>query len=237
MSCKLFMKELLEDVYMEKKDLTSWVGQKKKEYPLLKSNSSNTLKMRDIVCELGFKMKGKDCIVTTGVGNHQMVAASISMESSAKNVVQWKSRYHGCWTSFRDWCPFCLSRKNIICIDGDGSFLMSANELGTISEYNIPIKIILLDNERLQMVHTWQNLFYNKNYVSTELKNPNFKYLLKAYGIKTFSCSSKTTIKRTIEKILKHDGPAFGHFKVEAEHCLPFVKPGCSLDDMLLEKI
>lgn len=238
MSCKLFMKQLQEDVYMEKKDLTSWVDQKKKEYPLLRSDISNTVKMKDIVSELGFKMKGKDCIVTTGVGNHQMVAAQhFQWNHPQKLLTSGSLGTMGVGLPFAIGAHFACPEKNIICIDGDGSFLMSANELGTISEYNIPIKIILLDNERLQMVHTWQNLFYNKNYVSTELKNPNFKYLLKAYGIKTFSCSSKSTIKRTIEKILKHDGPAFGHFKVKAEHCLPFVKPGCSLDDMLLEKI
>jgi acetolactate synthase-1/2/3 large subunit len=235
MDCKYFMREMHKHLIMEKKDTTDWIKNKKKEYPLYQSDSSKNLKMRDIVHELGIGMKGKDCIVTTGVGNHQMVAAQhFQWNYPQKLLTSGSLGTMGVGLPFAIGAYFACPKKNIICIDGDGSFLMSANELGTISEYNIPIKIILLDNERLQMVHTWQNLFYNKNYISTELKNPKFNLLGKAYGIKTFSCSSKHTMKETLEKITQYEGPVLGHFKVESEHCLPFVKPGCSLDDMLL---
>ena len=235
MDCKYFMNELQQDLMMEKKDITNWINNKKKEYPLHRYDTSESVKMKDIIHELGMRMRGKDCLVTTGVGNHQMVAAQHFQWNHPQKLLSSGSLgTMGVGLPFAIGAYFACPKKNIICIDGDGSFLMSANELGTISEYNIPIKIILLDNERLQMVHTWQNLFYNKNYISTELKNPNFEWLVKAYGIKTFSCSRKDTIKETLEKMLHHNGPAFAHFKVEPEHCLPFVKPGCSLDDMLL---
>lgn len=65
------------------------------------------------------------------------------------------------------------------------------------------------------------------------MKNPDFSSLGKSFGIKSFSCSSIKNVEETITKILEYNGPVLGHFKVEPEHCLPFVKPGNSLDDML----
>ena len=85
------------------------------------------------------------------------------------------------------------------------------------------------------MVHTNQELFYNKNFISTEMNNPCFKTLGKSFGMKTFTCSKKYRVKETLQKVLFHNGPVLAHFKVEAEHCLPFVKPGDSLENVLLE--
>ena len=93
----------------------------------------------------------------------------------------------------------------------------------------------IFDNEKLQMVHTNQELFYNKNFISTEMNNPCFKTLGKSFGMKTFTCSKKHRIKETLQKVLFHNGPVLAHFKVESEHCLPFVKPGDSLENVLLE--
>lgn len=235
MDCKWFMKHLASKVDMPKKETSNWIKEKKKVFPLPSLTETNDLKMRNVIHEIGQQMRGKDCIVSTGVGNHQMVASQyFQWNYPQKLLTSGSLGTMGVGLPFAIGAHFAFPKRDILCIDGDGSFLMSCNELGTILEYNIPIKIILLDNQRLQMVHTWQNLFYKRNYISTELKNPNFCSLGNSFGIKTFSCSSKDTMKETIEKILHYKGPVIGHFKVEAEHCLPFVKPGCSLEDMIL---
>lgn len=234
MSSVHFMKHFEGHFFMSKKNTLSWITGMKDKYPLLSSSLSGPLKMRHIITELGKQMKNKNCVVSTGVGNHQMVTAQYFQWNYPQQILTSGSLgTMGVGLPFAIGSFFANPNQTILCIDGDGSFLMSCNELGTIAQYKIPIKIFLLDNQCLQMVHTWQNLFYNKNYISTELKNPDFSSLGKSFGIKSFSCSSIENVEETIKKILEYNGPVLGHFKVEPEHCLPFVKPGNSLDDML----
>ena len=233
---KTFMTELCKEKFMRKKiETLLWVRNKKKKYPL-PSNIENKLRMMDIIYELGSLLKNTDCILTTGVGNHQMVAAQYFKWNYPQQLLT-----SGSLGTMGTGLPFAIGaqikypNRHVICIDGDGSFMMSCQELATISEKKLPIKILIFDNEKLQMVHTWQDLFYNKNFISTDMKNPCFKTLGKSFGIQTFTCSKKNKIKDTLQKVLFHNGPVLAHFKVESEHCLPFVKPGDSLENVLLE--
>lgn len=196
------------------------------------------LKMEHVIRELGVQLSDTDCIVTTGVGNHQMITAQhFQWNYPQKLLTSGSLGTMGTGLPFAIGAQFAHPNKTVICIDGDGSFLMSLQELATIKQYNLPIKIIILDNKRLQMVHTLQNLFYQNNYISTELSNPSFRQLGKAFGIKTFSCRSKFSVKTSMKKILKHDGPVLAHFQVVPEHCLPFVIPGTSLENVITSSI
>ena len=233
---KTFMKKLCKEKFMRKKiETLLWVRNKKKEYSLPFHNE-NKLRMMDIIFELGELLKNTDCILTTGVGNHQMVTAQYFQCSYPQQLLT-----SGSLGTMGTGLPFAIGaqikypNRQVICIDGDGSFMMSCQELATIYEKNLPIKILIFDNEKLQMVHTWQELFYNKNFISTEMKNPCFKTLGKSFGIQTFTCSKKNKMKETLQKVLFHNGPVLAHFKVESEPCLPFVKPGDSLENVLLE--
>ena len=230
-----FMKYISEKNFMQKKILTPrWVSDKKKEFPL-PLNFENKLIMSDIISELGELLKNSDCILTTGVGNHQMVTAQYFKWNYPQKLLT-----SGSLGTMGTGLPFAIGaqikypNRQVICIDGDGSFMMSCQELATISENNIPIKILIFDNEKLQMVHTWQEFFYDKNFISTEIKNPCFQTMAKSFGIKSFFCSKKNKVKETLQKVLFHNGPVLAHFKVESEHCIPFVKPGDSLENVLL---
>ncbi len=230
-----FMKYISEKKFMKKKALTSrWISEKKKEFPL-PLNFENKLLMSDIISELGELLKNSDCILTTGVGNHQMVTAQYFKWNYPQKLLT-----SGSLGTMGTGLPFAIGaqikypNRQVICIDGDGSFMMSCQELATISENNLPIKILIFDNEKLQMVHTWQDFFYDKNFISTEIKNPCFQTMAKSFGIKSFFCSKKNKIKETLQKVLFHNGPVLAHFKVESEHCIPFVKPGDSLENVLL---
>lgn len=233
-SSEKFMEFFSKEKFMGKKDTLAWVQKMKKDYPL-PLNKENKLCMSDIVRELGEFLKNTDCILTTGVGNHQMVAAQHFKWNYPQQLLT-----SGSLGTMGTGLPFAIGaqlknpNRQVICIDGDGSFMMSCQELATIRENNLPIKIILLDNKKLQMVYTWQDLFYNKNFITTENINPCFKTLGKSFGIETFSCSKKSKIRETLQKVLFHNGPVLAHFQVESENCLPFVKPGSSLEDMLL---
>ena len=131
-------------------------------------------------------------------------------------------------------CKLANPDKIVICIDGDSSFTMTSTELQTILENDINIKIIILNDERQQMVYVWQKLFHNERFIGTENINPKFEYLAKAYNIKTITCNSKTTLKNNMQKILNYDKSIIGIFNIEPEMCFPLVAPGKGLDDMIM---
>ena len=229
-----FMKQLESDLDMKPKDTLQWVLDKKTKFPLVKKDTSIQLKMKDIIRELGEQLSNTDCIVTTGVGNHQMVTAQhFQWNYPQKLLTSGSLGTMGTGVPFAIGAQFASPNKTVICIDGDGSFLMSLQELGTIKQYNLPLKIIIMDNKRLQMICTFQDLLFDKNYISSELFNPSFLQLGKAFGIKTFSCRSKLSVKSTLKKIIKYNGPVLAHFQVAPEDCFPFIKPGDSLENVM----
>lgn len=240
MDSKTFFKEIIvcpvSTVNSYRRKWIEEVKELKKKYPLGVLNSQvKKLRVPQVIQELGRQMKNKDCLVTTGVGNHQMMTAQYFGWSYPQRLMTSGSLgTMGVGVPFAIGAKFAFPNTTVICIDGDGSFMMSAQELATIVEYNLPVKILIMNDARLQMVHTWQDLFYQKNFVSTCLKNPSFKKLGNAFGIKSFVCGSKKSLSRQIRKVLDYDGPVLCEFLVEPETCLPFVKPGSSLDDMIL---
>ena len=125
--------------------------------------------------------------------------------------------------------------KTVIDIDGDGSFQMTMFELATIAEYNIPCKIVILNNNFLGMVKQWQDLFYAKRYSGTVMKNPNFAMLAESFGIKGMRCDQKGDIARSVGEMLAHPGPVVAEFCVEPhEHVYPMVPAGKGLHEMEL---
>ena len=127
--------------------------------------------------------------------------------------------------------------KTIISIDGDGSFNMTLTDLKTIKEYNLPIKIALINDSSLMMVKIWEKLFFQEQYTATDNPhNPNYVELAKSFGIKSLYCDNITNLKSCIKHFLEEDGPILCEFKVIGEECLPLVGPGKALDDMILFK-
>jgi acetolactate synthase-1/2/3 large subunit len=123
--------------------------------------------------------------------------------------------------------------KTVIDIDGDASFLMTCYELATIAEYKIPVKVAILNNDFQGMVKQWQDLFYEKRYSQTRMKNPNFSAMAEAYGVRGIRCDRKEDVAKTVEAMLKHDGPIVVDFLVEPnEHVYPMVPTGKGLHEM-----
>ena len=123
--------------------------------------------------------------------------------------------------------------KLVIDIDGDASFLMTMFELPTIAEYNIPVKICILNNDFQGMVKQWQDLFYDRRYSQTKMKNPNFAALAEACGIKGVRCEDKNDVAKTVDLMINHDGPILVDFYVEPnEHVYPMVPAGKGLHEM-----
>lgn len=179
----------------------------------------------------------ENVIFTTGVGNHQMWTSQyIKWTHPGKMITSGSLGTMGVGVPFAIGSKLANPNNMVICIDGDSSFTMTSNELQTLLENNIPIKIAIMNDSRQQMVYTWQKLFHNERFIGTTNVNPDFVKLGKAYNIKTLVCSNKKNLNRTIKNFLKYDKAIIGIFNVEPEMCFPLVSPGKALDDMIKNK-
>ena len=127
-------------------------------------------------------------------------------------------------------CP----ESTVWCIDGDGSFQMTIQELATIVQEKAAVKIAILNNGYLGMVRQWQELFYGRRYVATPLSGPDFVKVAEAYGLPGLRVTNKAEVASAIEQAMGHQGPFLIDFVVEPEeNVYPMVPPGASLAEVL----
>ena len=174
---------------------------------------------------------------TTGVGNHQMwTCQHITWTHPGRMITSGSLGTMGVGVPFAIGSKFANLNSTVICIDGDSSFSMTLNELQTALENKINIKIAILNDSRQQMVHIWQKLFHNENYIATDNINPNFSKIGEAYGIKTIECFGKHTLEKTVDTFLTLNKPVIAVFHIQPEMCFPLVAPGKALNEMILNK-
>jgi acetolactate synthase-1/2/3 large subunit len=177
-----------------------------------------------------------DALFTTGVGQHQMWAAQFIRWRYPRQMIT-----SGGLGTMGYGLPAAMGAqlgapgKLVIDIDGDSSFQMTSYELATIAEYDIPVKIAILNNDFQGMVKQWQDLFYGKRYSQTVMKNPNFAKLAEAYGIRGIRCDHKCDVEKTVKEMITHKGPILVDYYVEPnEHVYPMVPSGKGLHEMEL---
>jgi acetolactate synthase-1/2/3 large subunit len=126
----------------------------------------------------------------------------------------------------------------VICVSGDGSFMMNVQELGTIKRKQLPLKIVLLDNQRLGMVRQWQQLFFDGRYSETNLSdNPDFLILASAFGIPGQRITRKDQVADALDTLLNSEGPYLLQVSIdELENVWPLVPPGAG-NETMLEKV
>ncbi len=174
---------------------------------------------------------------TTGVGNHQMwTCQHITWTHPGRMITSGSLGTMGVGVPFAIGSKIANPKSTVICIDGDSSFTMTLNELQTVLENEIDIKIAILNDSRQQMVHIWQKLFHNENYIATDNKNPDFKKIGEAYGIHVMECFGKHTLEHTVDTFLTLNKPVIAVFHIEPEMCFPLVAPGKALNEMILDK-
>ena len=129
-------------------------------------------------------------------------------------------------------------RHTVVCVSGDGSFMMNVQELATLRRYNIPVKIVLLDNSMLGLVRQWQELFFEGNYSEVDLSdNPDFVEVANAFGIEAFSVDLKSQVDDAIDRLLAAKGPILAHVRIDPEENVwPLVPPGKSNAEMMESK-
>lgn len=184
------------------------------------------------------KYKNKNSILITDVGQHQMIASKYFHFSSIKSQIT-----SGGLGTMGFALPASIGaqlgskNRQIICIVGDGGIQMTIQELGTISQNQIPIKIILLNNNYLGMVRQWQEIFFKKRYSFTKLINPNFIKLANAYGINAKKETKKNMLKYSIKKFFLKKKSFLLEILVEKkDNVFPMIPSGYYVEKILLKK-
>ena len=232
---RMCLEEMLE--YIEHRPRKEWFAQVhawKKRYPFrFFEEADKKMKPQAVIAEINRQTRG-EAIISTGVGQHQMWAAQFYRWRFPRQMIT-----SGGLGTMGYGMPAAMGAalgapgKTVIDIDGDGSFLMTCYELATIAEYNIPVKIVVLNNNFLGMVKQWQDLFYQKRYSGTVMKNPNFCAMAEAFSIRGLRCDRREDMPAAIGTMLEHPGPVLAQFDVEPdEHVYPMVPAGKGLHEM-----
>lgn len=177
-----------------------------------------------------------DTIITTDVGQHQMWAAQhMNFSAPERFITSSGLGTMGFGLPAAIGAQVACPKQPVICISGDGSIMMNIQELGTIKRKHLPVKILLIDNQRLGMVRQWQELFFEQRYSETLLTdNPDFLTLAKAFDIPGQRITTKQQIGPALEAMLQSSGAYFLHVVIdEQENVWPLVPPGASNENMM----
>ena len=179
-----------------------------------------------------------EAVITTEVGQHQMWAAQFFNYTHPRTYISSGGLgTMGYGTGASIGVQMGEPEKQVVHIAGDGSFRMNCNELSTISHYDVPVIIIVMNNTTLGMVRQWQTSFYEQRYSETTLdRGPDFKLLAEAYGVKGYDIHTQEEFNKAFSKALSRRKPAvLNCFIGMDERVLPMVAPGAAIDQIILE--
>jgi acetolactate synthase-1/2/3 large subunit len=215
-------------------DWLTQLDQWRREHPLLESGQGDALLVGYVIRQIHEVTQG-DTIIVTGVGQHQMWAAQHFLYTRPNSFIS-----SGGLGTMGFELPAAMGAKvgqteeTVWCIAGDGGFQMTVQELGTIVQEHLAVKIAIINNGYLGMVRQWQEFFYERRYVDTKLWNPDFVKIAEAYDIPGIKVKSREEVTPAIQKAMDYPGPFLIDFVVEPEeNVYPMVQPGESLSQIL----
>ena len=198
--------------------------------------SKEGLSMGEVIKEINNQSKGNAAIVTD-VGQHQMIACRYADFNVTKsNITSGGLGTMGFALPAAIGAKMAAPERDVIAVIGDGGYQMTIQELGTVFQQKIPLKIVVLNNEFLGMVRQWQQLFFEKRYASTEMTNPDFVAIAKGYYIDAKKVTQRHELNSAVKEMMQSDGPYFLEVCVEKEqNVFPMVPSGAGVSEIRLE--
>lgn len=216
-------------------DVFSW----RERWPFYTSDFSdypNAIAPEVVLHKLSQKLDPEASIVTTEVGQHQMWAHQNIHREHARTFIS-----SGGLGTMGFGFPAAIGAKigcpesEVVCVAGDGSFQMNSQEMATAKINDVPVKVLIIDNRALGMVHQWQSLFYNKRYSFTELAdNPDFVKLADAYGWRARRVEKPEDVDAALDEMLASKEPFLLDVMIPRDQTVyPMVAPGAPIDDII----
>jgi len=241
-NCKESLNLLCKKV--KENNFSSWINRFKElnkiEYNKVIKNDffpkKEGLTMGEAIESINKYSKG-DAVIVTDVGQHQMVACRYAkFNYSQSNLTSGGLGTMGFALPAAIGAKMGVPEREVVAIIGDGGYQMTIQELGTIFQTQVAVKIVVLNNDFLGMVRQWQQLFFDKRYASTEMTNPDFVTIAKGYHIEALRVSKRNKLDSAVKKMMLSKKPFFLEICVEKEdNVFPMIPSGASVSDIRLE--
>ena len=229
---------------IEKKEHTQWL-QKFREYQKEEEETciqpemnpeGEVLSMAEVINELN-QLTKNEAIIVTDVGQHQMVACRYAQYNQSKsNITSGGLGTMGFALPAAIGAKFGAPERTVVAVIGDGGFQMTLQELGTIMQSKVNVKILILNNEFLGMVRQWQQLFHDKRYSFVNIESPDFVAVAKGYYIDGQRVRERAKLREALKTMLEHDGAYLLEVMTGKENnVFPMVPQGCSVSEIRLK--
>jgi acetolactate synthase-1/2/3 large subunit len=194
------------------------------------------LTMGEVLKEINIQSNG-DAAIVSDVGQHQMIACRYAEFNQTKsNITSGGLGTMGFGLPAAIGAKMAAPERQVVSISGDGGYQMTIQELGTIFQQKIAVKVVVLNNDFLGMVRQWQQLFFDKRYASTEMINPDFVAIAKAYYLKARKVTKREELKEAVAEMMASEEAYFLEVCVEKEgNVFPMIPTGASVSDIRLE--
>jgi acetolactate synthase-1/2/3 large subunit len=198
--------------------------------------SNEGLSMGEVLRRINEETKG-DAVIVSDVGQHQMMACRYAEFTKSKsNITSGGLGTMGFALPAAIGAKMGAPDREVVAIIGDGGYQMTIQELGTIFQTKVPVKIVVLNNSFLGMVRQWQQLFFDKRYASTEMVNPDFVKIAEGYHIKSTRVTKRENLQEAIAEMIASKEAYFLEVCVEKENnVFPMIPTGASVSDIRLE--
>jgi acetolactate synthase I/II/III large subunit len=204
------------------------------DYPLVVPTYAEQISPQEVIVEVG--RQAPHAFYTTDVGQHQMWAAQFLTMGPRRWISSAGLGTMGFGMPAAMGAKMAMPNEDVICISGDASFQMNCQELGTLGQYGIAVKTVIINNGWQGMVRQWQQAFYGERYSSSNMQPgmPDFVLLAQAFGVKGMLVEHRDQLPDAIAEMLAHDGPVLLDVRVKRdENCYPMVAPGKSNAQMV----
>ena len=206
----------------------------KHKHPLFVPPKEGEIYPQEVLLKV--KEYSPEAFITTDVGQHQMWAAQYLRNAPRRWISSAGLGTMGFGLPAAIGVQAALPNEDVICIAGDASVLMNIQELGTLSQYGLKVKLVIINNRWQGMVRQWQESFYDERYSASDMScgEPDFVKLAESFGVKGFLISERKQLLNDFKSALDFDGPALINVRVRrGENCYPMVPPGKSNAQMV----